>query len=136
MELTLAIVKPDGVKRGLIGEILKRYENKGLRLKAAKVIIPSIELLEKHYEEHKGKPFFKPLIEYMSSGPVFAMVLEGENAVKLVRIINGATKVEDALPGTIRGDFASSTTYNVVHGSDSAESAKREIALWFPELSF
>ncbi|MGB9809482.1 MAG: nucleoside-diphosphate kinase [Caldanaerobacter sp.] len=136
MELTLAIVKPDGVKRGLIGEILKRYENKGLRLKAAKVLTPSIELLEKHYEEHKGKPFFKPLIEYMSSGPVFAMVLEGENAVKLVRMINGATKVEDALPGTIRGDFASSTTYNVVHGSDSVESAKREIALWFPELSF
>ncbi|MGB9780104.1 nucleoside-diphosphate kinase [Caldanaerobacter subterraneus] len=134
MELTLAIVKPDGVKRGLIGEILKRYENKGLRLKAAKVVTPSIELLEKHYEEHKGKPFFKPLIEYMSSGPVFAMVLEGENAVKLVRMINGATKVEDALPGTIRGDFASSTTYNVVHGSDSVESAKREIALWFPEL--
>ena len=135
MELTLAVVKPDGVKRGLIGEILKRYENKGLRLKAAKVITPSIELLEKHYEEHKGKPFFKPLIEYMSSGPVFAMVLEGENAVKLVRMINGATKVEDALPGTIRGDFASSTTYNVVHGSDSVESAKREIALWFPEIS-
>ncbi|HBT48842.1 MAG: Nucleoside diphosphate kinase [Caldanaerobacter subterraneus] len=134
MELTLAIVKPDGVKRGLIGEILKRYENKGLRLKAAKVVTPSIELLEKHYEEHKGKPFFKSLIEYMSSGPVFAMVLEGENAVKLVRMINGATKVEDALPGTIRGDFASSTTYNVVHGSDSVESAKREIALWFPEL--
>ncbi|AAM24008.1 Nucleoside diphosphate kinase [Caldanaerobacter subterraneus subsp. tengcongensis MB4] len=134
MEVTLAIVKPDGVKRGLIGEILKRYENKGLRLKAAKVVTPSIELLEKHYEEHKGKPFFKPLIEYMSSGPVFAMVLEGENAVKLVRMINGATKVEDALPGTIRGDFASSTTYNVVHGSDSVESAKREIALWFPEL--
>lgn len=134
MEVTLAIVKPDGVKRGLIGEILKRYENKGLRLKAAKVVTPSIELLEKHYEEHKGKPFFKSLIEYMSSGPVFAMVLEGENAVKLVRMINGATKVEDALPGTIRGDFASSTTYNVVHGSDSVESAKREIALWFPEL--
>lgn len=134
MELTLAIVKPDGVKRGLIGEILKRYENKGLRLKAAKVVTPSIELLEKHYEEHKGKPFFNSLIEYMSSGPVFAMVLEGENAVKLVRMINGATKVEDALPGTIRGDFASSTTCNVVHGSDSVESAKREIALWFPEL--
>ncbi|MDI3517973.1 MAG: nucleoside-diphosphate kinase [Caldanaerobacter sp.] len=134
MEVTLAIVKPDGVKRGLIREILKRYENKGLRLKAAKVVTPSIELLEKHYEEHKGKPFFKSLIEYMSSGPVFAMVLEGENAVKLVRMINGATKVEDALPGTIRGDFASSTTYNVVHGSDSVESAKREIALWFPEL--
>lgn len=135
METTLAIVKPDGVKRGLIGEILKRYENKGLRLKAAKVITPTIELLEKHYEEHKGKPYYKPLIQYMSSGPVFAMVLEGENAVKIVRLLNGATKVEEASPGTIRGDFASSTTFNIIHGSDSIESAKREIALWFPELA-
>ncbi|EMT40016.1 nucleoside diphosphate kinase [Thermoanaerobacter thermohydrosulfuricus] len=135
METTLAIVKPDGVKKGLIGEILKRYENKGLRLKAAKVITPTIELLEKHYEEHKGKPYYKPLIQYMSSGPVFAMVLEGENAVKIVRLLNGATKVEEALPGTIRGDFASSTTFNIIHGSDSIESAKREIALWFPELA-
>ncbi|WP_029687524.1 nucleoside-diphosphate kinase [Thermoanaerobacter sp. A7A] len=135
METTLAIVKPDGVKRGLIGEILKRYENKGLRLKAAKVIVPTLELLEKHYEEHKSKPYYKPLIQYMSSGPVFAMVLEGENAVKIVRLLNGATKVEEALPGTIRGDFASSTTFNIIHGSDSIESAKREIALWFPELA-
>ncbi len=135
METTLAIVKPDGVKRGLIGEILKRYENKGLRLKAAKVITPTIELLEKHYEEHKGKSYYKPLIQYMSSGPVFAMVLEGENAVKIVRLLNGATKVEEALPGTIRGDFAISTTFNIIHGSDSIESAKREIALWFPELA-
>jgi len=134
METTLAIVKPDGVKRGLIGEILKRYENKGLRLKAAKVIVPIRELLEKHYEEHKGKPYYEPLIQYMSSGPVFAMVLEGENAVKIVRLLNGATKVEEALPGTIRGDFAVSTTFNIIHGSDSIESAKREIALWFPEL--
>lgn len=135
METTLAIVKPDGVKRGLIGEILKRYEDKGLRLKAAKVIIPNTDLLEKHYVEHKDKPYFEPLIDYMSSGPVFAMVLEGENAVKIVRLLNGATKVEEALPGTIRGDFASSTTFNIIHGSDSIESAKREIALWFPELT-
>jgi nucleoside-diphosphate kinase len=135
METTLAIVKPDGVKRGLIGEILKRYENKGLRLKAAKVITPTIDLLEKHYEEHKGKPYYELLIQYMSSGPVFAMILEGENAVKIVRLLNGATKVEEALPGTIRGDFASSTTFNIIHGSDSIESAKREIALWFPELA-
>ncbi|MFV9567149.1 nucleoside-diphosphate kinase [Thermoanaerobacter mathranii] len=135
METTLAIVKPDGVKRGLIGEILKRYENKGLRLKAAKVIVPTRELLEKHYEEHKGKPYYEPLIQYMSSGPVFAMVLEGENAVKIVRLLNGATKVDEALPGTIRGDFAVSTTFNIIHGSDSIESAKREIALWFPELA-
>lgn len=133
MERTFAMVKPDGVKRGLIGEIIKRYENKGLRLISAKVITPSIDILEKHYEEHKGKPFYNNLINYMSSGPVFAMILEGENAVKIVRILNGATKVEEAMPGTIRGDFCTSTTYNVVHGSDSIDSANREISLWFPE---
>lgn len=134
MEMTFAMVKPDGVKRGLIGEIIKRYENKGLKLKSAKVLTPSIELLEKHYEEHKGKPYYDALIEYMMSGPVFAMVLEGENAIKIVRLLNGPTKVEEAQPGTIRGDFCTNTTFNIVHASDCAESAKREIALWFPEL--
>ncbi|MGB9679769.1 MAG: nucleoside-diphosphate kinase [Thermoanaerobacteraceae bacterium] len=134
MEQTLAIVKPDGVKRGLIGDILKRYENKGLRLKATKLITADEKLLQEHYKEHIGKPYFEPLIKYMSSGPVFAMVLEGDNAIKIVRILNGATRIEDALPGTIRGDFASDTTYNIIHGSDSIESAKREILLWFPEL--
>jgi len=134
MEQTLAIVKPDGVKRGLIGDILKRYENKGLRLKATKLITADEKLLQEHYKEHVGKPYFEPLIKYMSSGPVFAMVLEGDNAIKIVRILNGATRIEDALPGTIRGDFASDTTYNIIHGSDSIESAKREILLWFPEL--
>ncbi|MBP2072769.1 MAG: nucleoside-diphosphate kinase [Thermoanaerobacterium sp.] len=133
MEKTFAMVKPDGVKRGLIGEILKRYENKGLNLVAAKVISPSLDLLQKHYEEHKDKPFYDDLIRYMSSGPVFAMVLEGDNAVKMVRLLNGPTKIEDAQPGTIRGDFCTNTTFNIVHGSDSVESAKREILLWFPE---
>lgn len=133
MEKTFAMVKPDGVKRGLIGEILKRYENKGLNLVAAKVISPSLDLLQKHYEEHKDKPFYDDLIRYMSSGPVFAMVLEGHNAVKMVRLLNGPTKIEDAQPGTIRGDFCTNTTFNIVHGSDSVESAKREILLWFPE---
>jgi len=133
MEKTFAMVKPDGVKRGLIGEILKRYENKGLNLVAAKVISPSLDLLQKHYEEHKGKPFYDDLIRYMSSGPVFAMILEGDNAVKMVRLLNGSTKIEDAQPGTIRGDFCTNTTFNIVHGSDSVESAKREILLWFPE---
>ncbi|MBE0069073.1 nucleoside-diphosphate kinase [Thermoanaerobacterium thermosaccharolyticum] len=133
MEKTFAMVKPDGVKRGLIGEILKRYENKGLNLVAAKVISPSLDLLQKHYEEHKGKPFYDDLIRYMSSGPVFAMILEGDNAVKMVRLLNGPTKIEDAQPGTIRGDFCTNTTFNIVHGSDSIESAKREILLWFPE---
>ncbi|AST58637.1 nucleoside-diphosphate kinase [Thermoanaerobacterium thermosaccharolyticum] len=133
MEKTFAMVKPDGVKRGLIGEILKRYENKGLNLVAAKVISPSLDLLQKHYEEHKDKPFYDDLIRYMSSGPVFAMILEGDNAVKMVRLLNGSTKIEDAQPGTIRGDFCTNTTFNIVHGSDSVESAKREILLWFPE---
>lgn len=133
MEKTFAMVKPDGVKRGLIGEILKRYENKGLNLVAAKVISPSLDLLQKHYEEHKGKPFYDDLIRYMSSGHVFAMILEGDNAVKMVRLLNGPTKIEDAQPGTIRGDFCTNTTFNIVHGSDSVESAKREILLWFPE---
>jgi nucleoside-diphosphate kinase len=134
VEKTLAIVKPDGVKRGLIGEILKRYENKGLRLVAAKIIKPDTELIERHYAEHKEKPFYKGLIKYMTSGPVFAMVLEGENAVKIVRLINGATKIEDAQPGTIRGDYAACTTFNLIHGSDSIENARKEILLWFPEI--
>ncbi|AEF17725.1 Nucleoside diphosphate kinase [Thermoanaerobacterium xylanolyticum LX-11] len=135
MEWTFAMVKPDGVKRGLIGEILKRYESKGLNLVAAKVIWPSLELLQKHYEEHKDKPFYNDLIRYMMSGPVFAMVLEGDNAVRIVRLLNGPTKIEDAQPGTIRGDFCTNTTFNIVHGSDSLESAKREILLWFPEYA-
>ncbi|AFK86489.1 MULTISPECIES: nucleoside-diphosphate kinase [Thermoanaerobacterium] len=135
MEKTFAMVKPDGVKRGLIGEILKRYESKGLNLVAAKVIWPSLDLLQKHYEEHKDKPFYNDLIRYMMSGPVFAMVLEGDNAVKIVRLLNGPTKIEDAQPGTIRGDFCTNTTFNIVHGSDSLESAKREILLWFPEYA-
>ncbi|MEG6565580.1 nucleoside-diphosphate kinase [Thermoanaerobacterium saccharolyticum] len=135
MERTFAMVKPDGVKRGLIGEILKRYESKGLNLVAAKVTSPSLELLQKHYEEHKDKPFYNDLIRYMMSGPVFAMVLEGDNAVRIVRLLNGPTKIEDAQPGTIRGDFCTNTTFNIVHGSDSLESAKREILLWFPEYA-
>ncbi|WP_422449101.1 nucleoside-diphosphate kinase [Thermoanaerobacterium sp. DL9XJH110] len=134
MERTFVMIKPDGVKRGLTGAILQRYEQKGLRIIAAKLVNVSRELAEKHYQEHASKPFFAELIDYITSGPVFAMVLEGPQAVKLVRLLNGATKVEEALPGTIRGDFATSTTKNLVHGSDSIESAKREIAIWFPEL--
>lgn len=134
MEKTFAMVKPDGVQRGLVGTILQRYEQKGLKLVAAKLMNASRELAEEHYREHASKSFFNELIEYITSGPVFAMVLEGENAIKLVRLLNGATKVEEALPGTIRGDFATSTTCNLVHASDSPESASREIKLWFPEL--
>ncbi|MCF6096438.1 nucleoside-diphosphate kinase [Thermovorax subterraneus] len=134
MEKTFVMIKPDGVKRGLVGAILQRYEQKGLKLVAAKLTNVSKELAEEHYREHSSKPFFNELVEYITSGPVFAMVLEGENAIKLVRLLNGATKVEEALPGTIRGDFATSTTHNLVHASDSPESACREIKLWFPEL--
>lgn len=133
LEKTFAMVKPDGVKRGLVGTILQRYEQKGLRIIKAKLMKASKELAEKHYQEHSSKPFFPDLIDYITSGPVFAMVLEGDKAVSLVRLLNGATKVEEALPGTIRGDFATSTTENLVHGSDSAESAEREISLWFPD---
>lgn len=133
LEKTFAMVKPDGVKRGLVGTILQRYEQKGLRIIKAKLMKASKELAEKHYQEHSSKPFFPDLIDYITSGPVFAMVLEGDKAVSLVRLLNGATKVEEALPGTIRGDFATSTTENLVHGSDSAASAEREISLWFPD---
>ncbi|MCR4429894.1 MAG: nucleoside-diphosphate kinase [Tepidanaerobacteraceae bacterium] len=133
LEKTFAMVKPDGVKRGLVGTILQRYEQKGLRIIKAKLMKASKELAEKHYHEHSSKPFFPDLIDYITSGPVFAMVLEGDKAISLVRLLNGATKVEEALPGSIRGDFATSTTENLVHGSDSAASAEREISLWFPD---
>lgn len=135
MERTFVMIKPDGVKRGLVGEIIRRYERKGLKIVAAKLIKASLDLAREHYREHISKPFFSELVEYITSAPVFAMVLEGDKAISLVRLLNGATKVEDAQPGTIRGDFATSTAQNLVHGSDSIESAKREIALWFPEIT-
>lgn len=128
------MIKPDGIKRGLTGNIIQRYEQKGLKIIAAKLCNVTKELAEKHYYEHISKPFFGELIAYITSGPVMAMVVEGDNAIKLARILNGATRVEEAMPGTIRGDFATSTTKNLVHASDSAESAKREISLWFPHL--
>ncbi|MCX7694443.1 MAG: nucleoside-diphosphate kinase [Caloramator sp.] len=131
MEKTLVLIKPDGVERGLIGEIIKRYEMKGMKIKEIKSLIPTRELAEKHYEEHKGKEFFEELIKYLTSGMVVAMIIEGENAIKCVRNINGATKYQDALPGTIRGDFAYKDTYNLVHASDCKDSAEREIKLWF-----
>lgn len=133
MERTFVMIKPDGVRRALVGTIIQRYEQKGLKIVGAKLMNVSKQLAEKHYREHSSKPFFPALIDYITSGPVFAMVLEGEKAIDLVRLLNGATRVEDALPGTIRGDFAASTTENLVHGSDSAESARREISLWFPD---
>ncbi len=134
IEKTLVLVKPDGVKKHICGEIISRFERKGLVVHAIKMIKVSEELAKKHYAEHEGKGFFNDLISFITSGPVLAMVLEGENAVAAVRQINGATNPLEAVPGSIRGDFATSIDENVVHASDAPETAVREIGLWFPEL--
>ena len=134
IEKTLVLVKPDGVKKHICGEIISRFERKGLVVHAIKMIKVSEELAKKHYAEHEGKGFFNDLISFITSGPVLAMVLEGENAVAAVRQINGATNPLEAVPGSIRGDFATSIDENVVHASDASETAVREIGLWFPEL--
>ena len=133
MEETLVLIKPDGVKRQLCGEILSRYERKGLEIKAMKLLQTPQELAEEHYAEHKDKPFFGELVDFITSGPVLAFVLGGQNAVASVRAINGATNPLEATPGSIRGDYALTLDSNVVHASDSAESAAREMKLWFPE---
>lgn len=134
MEQTLVLVKPDGVKKKLCGEILARYERKGLTIKALKLMQVPEELAAQHYAEHKDKPFFRELIDFITSGPVLAMVLSGENAVAAVRKLNGATNPLEAAPGTIRGDYGLLINENVVHASDAPETAQREIVLWFPEL--
>lgn len=131
MERTFVIIKPDGVKRGLIGEIISRYERKGLKVVECKMLHADRSTLEKHYIEHIGKPFYEELISYMMQGSILAMIVEGNNAIKLVRKINGKTNPVEAEPGTIRGDFANTMTENIVHASDSAESAEREISIWF-----
>lgn len=133
MQETLVLIKPDGVRRQLCGEILSRYERKGLVIKAMKLLEASKELAEEHYVEHKDKPFFGELVDFITSGSVLAFVLAGENAIVSVRAINGATNPVDAAPGSIRGDYALTMDSNVVHASDSVESASREIHLWFPE---
>ena len=133
MEETLVLIKPDGVKRQICGEILTRHERKGLIIKAMKLLQTSRELAEEHYAEHKDKPFFCVLVDFITSGPVLAFVLAGKNAVTSVRTINGATNPVDATPGSIRGDYALTMDSNVVHASDSVDSATREIHLWFPE---
>ncbi|KAM3917808.1 nucleoside diphosphate kinase A 2 [Leptodactylus fuscus] len=130
-EQTFIAVKPDGVQRGLVGDIIKRFEQKGFRLVAMKMQQASKEHLEKHYEDLKGRPFFNGLVEYMHSGPVVAMVWEGLNVVKTGRVMLGETNPADSKPGTIRGDFCIQVGRNIIHGSDSVESAKKEIALWF-----
>ena len=133
MEETLVLIKPDGVKRQICGEILTRYERKGLIIKAMKLLQTPKELTQEHYAEHKDKPFFGELVDFITSGPVLAFVLAGKNAVTSVRTINGATNPVDATPGSIRGDYALTMDSNVVHASDSVDSAAREIHLWFPE---
>ncbi|MBN9609133.1 MAG: nucleoside-diphosphate kinase [Actinobacteria bacterium 69-20] len=134
-ERTLVLVKPDAVQRGLTGEIIARIERKGLKLVAMDLRTIDAGLAEKHYAEHAGKPFFDSLVEFVTGGPLVAMVVEGERAIAGFRQLAGGTDpVEKAVPGSIRGDFALVTQYNLVHGSDSPESAAREIALWFPSL--
>ena len=131
MERTFVMIKPDAVQRGLIGEIISRFEKKGLKIVAMKMLNVSKDLAERHYAEHREKPFFQSLVDYITSGPVVAMVVEGKNAVKVVRSLVGATNPQDALPGTIRGDFGMDIGRNVIHASDSSESAEREISLFF-----
>lgn len=133
MEKTFAMIKPDAVQRGLAGTIISRYEAKGLRIAAMKIMQVTDELARQHYAEHVNKPFFPGLLSYITSGPVLALVLEGKNAVAEVRKLNGATNPLEAACGTIRGDFAQEVGRNVVHGSDSVESAAREIAIYFDE---
>ena len=130
---TFVMIKPDGVQRGLVGEVIKRIERKGLKIVAMKMMKVSEELASKHYAEHKEKPFFKSLLDYITSGPVVAMVVEGKDAVKVVRTLVGATNPIEALPGTIRGDYGMDIGRNVIHASDSLESAEREISLFFDE---
>ena len=133
-ERTLVLIKPDAVGRKLAGEILRRFEARGLTIRAGKLLTVDRELAEKHYAEHAEKPFFGELVEFITSAPTFALMLEGEGAIAVVRSTMGSTNPADSPPGTIRGDLALSMPDNLVHGSDSPESAEREVALWFDEL--
>lgn len=133
LERTFVMVKPDGVQRNLIGEIVTRFEKKGFKLVSAKLMSVGQALAEEHYGEHKERPFFGELVGFITSSPVFAMVWEGDNVIATARNMMGKTNPADAAPGTIRGDFGVSVGMNIIHGSDSAESAQREIGLWFKE---
>ncbi len=132
---TLILVKPDAFERGLTGEVLARFERKGLRIVGLRQVTIDEEFAAQHYEEHTEKPFFGELVEFITRGPLVAAVLEGHDATTAARQIIGATNPLEAAPGSIRGDFALEVTFNLVHGSDSDESAEREIQLWFPELA-
>lgn len=133
MEKSFLMVKPDGVQRNLIGEIVSKFERKGYKLVAAKLMNITEQLAEEHYGEHKDKPFFRELVDFITSGPVFAMVWEGENVISTARNMMGATNPQEADTGTIRGDYGATVGKNIIHGSDSPESAEREINLFFEE---
>jgi nucleoside-diphosphate kinase len=132
-EKTLVLLKPDAMQRKLAGEILRRFEDRGLEIRAARLVAVDRDLADEHYAEHREKPFFGELVEFITSSPTLALVLEGEGAIAVVRTTMGATDPANSAPGTIRGDLALSMPDNLVHGSDSPESATREIALWFPD---
>jgi nucleoside-diphosphate kinase len=131
---TLILVKPDAFERGLTGEVISRFERKGLRIEAMKLMRADEKLAEVHYAEHTEKPFFGELVAFITRGPLVALVLEGPHAVETARQVIGATDPLEAVAGSIRGDFATEVTFNLVHGSDSDQSAEREIGIWFPEL--
>ena len=139
LERTLILVKPDGVARSLVGEVVSRVENKGYQIVGLKMLTPTREILAKHYAEHEGKPFYEPLIEFMLSGPIVAMIAQGNRVIEGFRKLAGTTDPTTAEPGTIRGDLArdqgTKVVQNIVHGSDSPESAAREMAIFFPELN-
>ena len=136
METTLVLIKPDGVRRRLVGEIVRRFEAKGLTIRAMKLMKMSGELADRHYAEHVSKGFYPELKSFMTGGPLVALAVAGPDAVNLVRKMMGATKPADSAPGTIRGDYALVVTENLVHGSDSVDSANRELALWFTEADY
>ena len=134
MEKTLILIKPDAFARGLTGEIIARFERKGLRIVALRHMVVTDDLARRHYAEHEGKPFFGELVSFITSGPLVAMVLEGQDAIRAARQVIGATNPLEAAPGSIRGDFAIEVGTNMVHGSDAPESGQREAALFFPDL--
>ncbi|MDO4411689.1 nucleoside-diphosphate kinase [Cutibacterium sp.] len=133
-ERTLVLLKPDAVERHLIGEIIRRYEAKGLIVRAMELRTIDVETASKHYAEHVGRDYYPPLEKFITSGPLVALVLEGRKAIQVVRTMNGKTDCAEAAPGTIRGDYGTLTNHNLVHASDCPESAEREIGIWFPDL--
>ena len=136
VERTLVLVKPDGVKRGLVGEIVMRLERKGLKIIAARLVAVTRELAARHYAEHQNKPFYAGLVDLISSGPTLALAVEGRSAISVVRLLCGTTNPQTAAPGTIRGDLALAVTPNLVHASDAPQSAERELALFFRESDY